>query len=104
MALTDREQQLLDQMESALAAETPALDLPLRPTGAPRRGRSRLGRRLGLTVGWVLLVVGMAAGLVVSAVGFVLMVAALVGAPGPSWQDPDWQDPGADRRRARGQV
>jgi membrane-associated phospholipid phosphatase len=80
MPLSDREQQLLEQMERALIEEDPRFATSMR--GGPRQARNR--RRLAIGVGGVL--VGLAVILlgvttklvVVGALGFALMVGAVI--------------------------
>lgn len=78
MPLSEHEQRLLEQMERALYAEDPKFASSLRG----RDPRSNFRRRivlagLGLVVGVVLLMTGLVAQLIViSVLGFVLMLAA----------------------------
>ena len=80
MPLSDREQQLLEQMERALVEEDPKFATSMR--GGPGQARNR--RRLAIGVGGVL--VGLAVILLgvtiaqvpVGAIGFAIMVAAVV--------------------------
>jgi hypothetical protein len=90
MALSDEEQRLLAQMEAALAAEDPKLVSALRGTGARRVHRRRAALAgAGFFLGLALLVIGITVGetkgVVVSVLGFVVMVAAAVVAI-TSWQ------------------
>ncbi len=78
MALSREEQRVLEQLEAALAAEDPKLDEAL------RRGRRR-GERLrfalvgaGFCAGCVLLVLGAATTVLLSVLGYALIVAACV--------------------------
>lgn len=105
MALTNEEQLQFDQIEAALTAEEPALSSTLsnRTQERPGRGNPRWPAAAFL-LGFALLVAGLpigpGVGLVVSVVGFVLMVAAAVmGAPAPArrhdgQQRPRPHDPG----------
>lgn len=86
MALSNEEQRLLDQMEAALAAEDPKLVNALRGTNVRRVHRRRAAvAGVGFFGGLTLLIVGMSTNLVVSVLGFVVMVAAAVVAM-YSWQ------------------
>ena len=91
MALSDEEQRLLEQMEAALAAEDPKLVNTLRGTGVRRIHRRRAAvAGIGFFLGLALLVAGISLdgeilSVVVSALGFVVMVAAAVVAI-YSWQ------------------
>jgi hypothetical protein len=91
MALSDEEQRLLAQMEAALAAEDPKLVNAMRGTGVRRVHRRRAAvAGVGFFLGLTLLVLGIAvvgdtAGVLVSVLGFVVMVAAAVVAI-YSWQ------------------
>lgn len=87
MALSEEEERLLDQMEAALAAEDPKLVHTLSGKGTRRVHRRRAALAgVGFFVGLGLLVGGMAIGMevrpaigiVVSVVGFVVMVATAV--------------------------
>jgi hypothetical protein len=78
MALSREEQRVLEHLEAALAAEDPKLDEAL------RRGRGR-GERLrfalvgaGFCAGWVLLVLGASTTVLLSVLGYALIVAASV--------------------------
>lgn len=105
MALTHEEQRQLDQIEAALTAEEPALSSTLgnpnreRLGGPGRSGRTRLGWPAAVfLLGFTLLVAGLpigpGVGLVVSVVGFALMVAAaVVGAPAPLRRHDNQQNP-----------
>ena len=91
MALSDEEQRLLEQMEAALAAEDPKLVNALRGTGVRRVHRRRAALAgVGFFVGLALLIAGISldaevASIIVSVLGFVVMVAAAVVAI-YSWQ------------------
>ncbi|KAB7742435.1 DUF3040 domain-containing protein [Nostocoides sp. F2B08] len=80
MPLSDREQQLLEQMERALIEEDPRFATSMR--GGPGQARNR--RRLAIGIGGVLvglgvILLGVTTKLViVGAIGFALMVAAVV--------------------------
>lgn len=84
MALSDEEQRLLEQMEAALAAEDPKLVNALRGTGVRRVHRRRAAAAgVGFFLGLALLVAGISlegevVSVVVSVLGFVVMVAAAV--------------------------
>lgn len=78
MALSREEQRVLEHLEAVLAAEDPKLDEAL------RRGRRR-GERLRFALvgawfcaGWVLLVLGASTMLLLSVLGYALIVAASV--------------------------
>ncbi|MGI8458680.1 MAG: DUF3040 domain-containing protein [Propionibacteriaceae bacterium] len=86
MALSNEEQRLLDQMEAALAAEDPKLVNALRGTNIRRVYRRRAAAAgVGFFGGLALLIIGMSTNLVISVLGFVVMVAAAVIAM-YSWQ------------------
>ena len=100
MALSDEEQRLLAQMEAALAAEDPKLVNALRGTGVRRVHRRRAAvAGVGFFLGLALLVAGISldgdvVSIVVSVLGFVVMVASSVVAI-YSWQHVG--GPGADQ-------
>lgn len=86
MALSEEEQRLLEQMEAALAAEDPRLASTLRGTRTRRLHRRRAALAgLAFVVGLAALVAGMQLGVVVSILGFVIMLTATVIAL-TSWQ------------------
>lgn len=80
MPLSDREQQLLQQMERALIEEDPRFATSMR--GGPRQARNR--RRLAIGIGGVLVGLGVillgvtTKVVVVGALGFALMVGAVI--------------------------
>lgn len=80
MPLSDREQQLLEQMERALIEEDPRFATSMR--GGPRQARNR--RRLAIGIGGVLLGLGVillgvtTKQVIVGGLGFALMVGAVV--------------------------
>lgn len=80
MALSDREQQLLEQMERALIEEDPKFATSMR--GGPGSARNR--RRLAIGVGGVLLGLGIVlAGVtfqqvIIGAIGFAIMVGSVI--------------------------
>lgn len=80
MPLSDREQQLLDQMERALLQEDPGFATSMR--GGPRKARNR--RRVAIGVGGVIVGLGIVLlgvtiqQVVVGAIGFALMVGAVI--------------------------
>ena len=77
MALSDKEQRLLEQLEAALAAEDPKLANTLRGTGHRTLHRRRAALAgVGFVLGVVALVAGMQIGWGLSIVGFVVMLAA----------------------------
>ena len=103
MALSDEEQRLLDQMEAALAAEDPKLVNTLRGTGARKVHRRRAAiSGVSFFVGLTLLVLGMSTTIVLSIVGFVVMVAAAVTAI-YSWQHVGSAAPASAGDRPRAQ-
>ena len=77
MPLSEHEQQMLEQMEQALASEDPRFAHQMRggTTLAVRRRRLVLGI-LGVVIGLALVVVGVNTTMWVGAVGFAVMVAA----------------------------
>ncbi|MFP5417481.1 MAG: DUF3040 domain-containing protein [Actinomycetes bacterium] len=79
MALSEKEQRLLEQLEAALAAEDPKLANTLRGTGTRKLHRRRAALAgLGLLVGVAALVAGMEFGWVVSIIGFAVMLVSTV--------------------------
>ncbi len=79
MALSEKEQKLLDQLEAALAAEDPRLASTLRGTAQRklhRRNAALAG--VGFLIGIAGLIIGMQAHPVVSIIGFVLMLASTI--------------------------
>ncbi len=79
MALSDKEQRLLEQLEAALAAEDPKLANTLRGTGHRTLHRRRAALAgVGFVLGVVALVAGMQIGWGLSIVGFVVMLAATI--------------------------
>jgi len=86
MPLSDREQQLLKQMERALLEEDPSFATSMR--GGPGRARHR--RRLAIGIGGVVVGLGTVlfgvsqfgttgtVGIVIGAIGFALMVGAVI--------------------------
>lgn len=94
MALSDKEQRLLEQLEAALAAEDPKLANTLRGTGARKLHRRRAALAgLGFLVGVAALVAGMEFGWIVSVLGFVVMLASTVVALS-AWQHVGGDEPG----------
>ena len=81
MALSEKEQELLAQMEAALAAEDPKLASTLRgkTPNAVHRRRAALAA-IGFIAGVAILIVGMSVSWIVSVVGFVLMLVSTVSA------------------------
>ena len=116
MALSEKEQQLLAQMEAALAADDPNLANTLR--GGATRSLHKRGVTVaivGLLAGVALLIAGMSSHWAVSVAGFVVMLAStalalrswrLVPAPseasGPADSDLDFLR-GLDEKRRRPQ-
>lgn len=79
MALSEKEQRLLEQLEAALAAEDPKLANTLRGTGSRKLHRRRAALAgLGFLLGIAALVAGMEFGWIVSIIGFVVMLASTV--------------------------
>lgn len=84
MALSEEEQQLLAQMEAALAADDPKLADMLRGTGTRKVHRRRAAiAGIGFVLGIVALVAGMQlnpsiAGPILSIAGFLIMLGAAV--------------------------
>jgi uncharacterized membrane protein len=81
MALSEKEQELLAQMEAALTAEDPKLASTLRgkTPNAVHRRRAALAA-IGFIAGVAILIVGMSVSWIVSVVGFVLMLVSTVSA------------------------
>lgn len=76
MALSDHEQQLLDQMERALYAEDPQFATSLRraSSGPAMRGRAVIGV-VGIVLGMAILVAGVATALIpLGILGFLVML------------------------------
>ena len=85
MALSEREQKLLEQMEQALYAEDPRFATRIRSQQGGRASRRLLGGILGIVAGLGLVVFGVLGQSVwLGAVGFALMVGAGVWAFSPS--------------------
>lgn len=86
MALSHEEQRLLEQLEQALAAEDPKLAHALRGAGTHTIHRRRAALSgLGFLAGITALVAGMETSVVVSVIGFVIMLISTVVAIS-SWQ------------------
>lgn len=86
MALSEKEQRLLEQLEASLSAEDPKLARTL----GSRTPRKIHGRRAGLAglgflAGVALLIVGMQTVWVLSVIGFLVMLASTIVALG-AWQ------------------
>jgi hypothetical protein len=81
MALSEKEQELLAQMEAALTAEDPKLASTLRgkTPNAVHRRRAALAA-IGFIAGVAILLVGMSVSWVVSVLGFVLMLVSTISA------------------------
>jgi len=81
MALSEKEQELLAQMEAALAAEDPKLASTLRgrTPHAVHRRRAALAA-IGFVAGIAILIAGMSVGWFVSVIGFVLMLVSTISA------------------------
>ncbi|PID96353.1 MAG: hypothetical protein CSA84_05845 [Actinomycetales bacterium] len=85
MALSDREQKLLEQMEQALYAEDPRFAARIRTQSAGQDRRRLLVGGLGILIGLGLILVGVFNQLtVLGAAGFAVMVAAGVYALAPA--------------------
>jgi len=80
--LSEHEQRLLNEIEQALYAEDPKFASSVRSARPRNRARLMLvGSILGVIAGLVVVIVGLTANLIVLGVlGFVLIVASLVGA------------------------
>ena len=79
MALSDKEQRLLEQLEAALAAEDPKLANTLRGTTNRTLHRRRAAiAGLGFVIGLATLIGGMQVAWFVSVIGFLIMLAATV--------------------------
>lgn len=79
MALSDKEQRLLEQLEAALAAEDPKLASTLRGTTTRTLHRRRAAiAGLGFVLGLTALIGGMQLSIIVSVLGFVVMLVATV--------------------------
>ncbi|MEI7913631.1 MAG: DUF3040 domain-containing protein [Mycobacteriaceae bacterium] len=115
MPLSDHEQRMLDQIESALYAEDPKFASSVRGAGLRAPSARRRFQGAGLFVlGLALLIAGVAfkatmvAGFpALSVLGFVMMFAGVVfavtGPPAPGGRDPGAKGAAAPRaRRARG--
>lgn len=86
MALSENEEQLLNQMEAALSAEDPKLSHALSGSGSRRVHRRRAALAgIGFFVGLGLLIAGMSTTIFFSVLGFVVMLAAAITAI-YSWQ------------------
>jgi hypothetical protein len=85
VALSEREQKLLEQMEQALYAEDPRFATRIRSQQSGRASRRLLGGILGIVVGLGLVVFGVLGQSVwLGALGFALMVGAGVWAFSPA--------------------
>ena len=96
MALSDKEQRLLEQLEAALAAEDPKLANTLRGTTTRTLHRRRAAiAGLGFVIGLAALIGGMQLSIFVSVIGFVVMLVSTVVALS-SWRlvDTEAQSPG----------
>lgn len=79
MALSDKEQRLLEQLEAALAAEDPKLANALRGTTTRTLHRRRAAiAGVGFVIGLAALIGGMQLSIIVSVVGFVIMLVSTV--------------------------
>ncbi len=79
VALSRDEQRLLEEMEAALSAEDPELEVRLRSTDRrPLRWLRILGAGVVFLVGLALLVTGMSIAVALSVAGYVVMIAAAV--------------------------
>lgn len=88
MALSEREQKLLEQMEQALYAEDPRFATRLRSAGLGSSRRRLLIGTLGIVAGLGLVVLGVLGQHVwLGAIGFVVMVAAGAFAFAPTRKD-----------------
>ncbi|GAA1773799.1 DUF3040 domain-containing protein [Nostocoides vanveenii] len=83
MSLSEREQQLLDQMEQALYAEDPRFASQMQSVAARRSHTRHLIGLVGVLAGLGLVLLGVNTTWIVGAVGFVVMVAALAYAFAP---------------------
>ena len=93
MALSDKEQRLLEQLEAALAAEDPKLANTLRGTTNRTLHRRRAAiAGLGFVIGLATLIGGMQVAWFVSVIGFLIMLAATVVAIS-SWRVVETQAP-----------
>ncbi|MBI4900562.1 MAG: DUF3040 domain-containing protein [Actinobacteria bacterium] len=81
MALSEKEQALLAQMEAALSAEDPKLASTLRgrTPNAVHRRRAALAA-IGFIAGVAILIIGMSLTWVMSVIGFVVMLVSTVSA------------------------
>ena len=81
MALSEKEQELLAQMEAALTAEDPKLESTLRgkTPNAVHRRRAAMAA-IGFIAGVAVLIAGMSFSWVVSVIGFVLMLVSTISA------------------------
>lgn len=88
MALSEREQKLLEQMEQALYAEDPRFATRLRSAGIGSSRRRLIVGTLGIVAGLGLVVLGVLGQHVwLGAIGFVVMVAAGAFAFAPTRKD-----------------
>lgn len=94
MALSDKEQKLLEQLEAALAAEDPKLANTLRGTTTRTLHRRRAAiAGLGFALGLGALIGGMQIAWFISVIGFVIMLVATVVAVS-SWRVVETQSHG----------
>lgn len=101
MALSDKEQRLLEQLEAALAAEDPKLASTLRGNTSRKLHRRRAAiAGVGFLVGIAALVAGMEVGVVVSILGFLVMLVSTIVAIS-AWQHVEGEQESDDRSSAR---
>ncbi|HRC42366.1 MAG: DUF3040 domain-containing protein [Nostocoides sp.] len=88
MGLSEREQQLLDEMEQALYAEDPRFATQMQAVVRRTSHRHHLVGGVGVLAGLGLVLLGVNTSWIVGAVGFVVMVAALAYALAPPRKPP----------------
>lgn len=104
MALSEKEQRLLEQLEAALAAEDPKLANALRGTSTRTLHRRRAALAgVGFILGVVALVAGMQVGWPLSVAGFVVMLVSTVVAI-TSWKQVEGAPSSRSSRQADGSA
>lgn len=97
MPLSEHEQQMLEQLEHALASEDPRFASHMRGSpGSPLRRRRLIVGGVGVILGIAVVFIGVLTTMWVGAVGFALMVAAVAYALSPVTPKPELRAIGVD--------